>query len=398
MTVATTTNRVSYACDGATTVFPYTFKIFEDSDLEVILREAATGSETTLTLTTDYTVSGAGSDSGGNVTTVSTYSSDYTLVIRRVLPLTQETDYITGDSFPADSHENALDRLVMIAQQLYEELGRALVLAATSSYSELEIPDPSANQYLKWNAAGDALENSELVAYGDITDHNTATQPHQSGGWYADNEATGPVLLATDAQVAAGNEASKVVTPAGLAAFLQYETQFIPIGAFMEIGGANAGTIANQTYPNANGVLDYGELGYSADWEGLEVRVGLPEQWDQATLKGKIEWMPDYDTAITAGSAVQFGLQARPMRDGITFDDNLATPPAYISDTAINEATATEHRTDATANFATAPASGENTLQLRLTRDNTISNNATAPVWVTGLWVQFKVNQEVSGW
>jgi len=109
--------------------------------------------------------------------------------------------------------------------------------------------------------------------------------------------------------------------------------------------------------------------------------------------------MPDYGTAITAGSAVRFGLQARPMLSGVSFDNNLSTPPVYVTDTAINEATATEHRTSATGNFATAPpGSGENTLQIRLTRDNTISNNATAPIWVTGVWLQYRINQEGRGW
>jgi len=398
MTVSTTTNRVSYACDGTTVVFPYTFKIFEDTDLEVILRNNSTGAETTLALTTDYTVSGAGEDSGGNVTTVSAYSSDYTLVIRRVLPLTQETDYITGDSFPADSHESALDRLVMIAQQLYEELGRAIKLAVTSPFSELEIPDPEANQYLKWNSSADALENADLVAYADLNAHDNAATPHQSGGWYASNTVTGPVLLATTAEVATGSDENKVVTPAGLKSLLGFETAFIPMGAFMELA-SNTATVNNQTYPAAGVSIDYGYFSPGGDWCGLEVRVGLPNQWDQETLKAKVEWMPDYGTAITAGSAVQFGLQARPMLSGVSFDSNLSTPPAYVTDTAINEATATEHRTKATGNFATAPpGSGENTLQIRLTRDNTISNNATAPVWVTGVWLQYRINQEGRGW
>lgn len=405
MTVATTTNRISYACDGATTAFPYTFKVFEDSDLEVILRTNATGAETTLTLTTHYTVSGARSASGGNVTTVATYSADYTLVIRRVLPLTQETDYITGDSFPADSHENALDRLVMIAQQLYEELGRALVLAASSSYSDLEIPDPTANQYLKWNAAGTALENAELTAMGDINDHNTATQPHQAGGWYADNAATGPVLLATDAEVAAGNDASKVVTPAGLKALVGYETVFIPAGAFMELGGNNSGSISNYAYPSSDTPRDYIELGHGSGWQGAQVLVGMPEQWDGATLKGMIEWSASATPALSNASQVCFGLQARPSRNGVTIDDNLSTPPAYIGDTVTNEATATAFRTAATGNFATAAGLAPEALDLRLTRNNVATsayvdanNNASASVYVHGVWLQYRVNGEVSGW
>ncbi len=185
MTVATTTNRISYACDGATVVFPYTFKVFEDSDLEVTLREIATGAETSLTLTTDYTVSGAGGAHGGNVTTVATYSADYQLIIRRVLPYTQETDYIEGDSFPAESHEDALDRLTMLAQQLEEALDRALKFSVTSSSSGIDVPDPSADKVLGWNAGATALENKTVSTVessgilADVTGDITVTEDNQ---------------------------------------------------------------------------------------------------------------------------------------------------------------------------------------------------------------------------
>ena len=43
------------------------FKIFAGSDLEVIIR-SSTGTETVKTLTTHYTVAGAGDASGGTVT------------------------------------------------------------------------------------------------------------------------------------------------------------------------------------------------------------------------------------------------------------------------------------------------------------------------------------------
>lgn len=389
MTVATTTNRVSYACDGATTVFPYTFKIFEDSDLEVILREIATGAETTLTLTTHYTVSGAGDASGGNVTTVATYSNAYTLVIRRVLDLVQETDYIEGDSFPANSHEDALDRLVMLAQQLSEELGRALKLAVTSSYSDLEIPDPEEGKLLGWS--GSVLVNTEFVESGNLTAHDNAATAHDA-------------IKASAAETAAGNSASLVLTPAGLAGFMQYQTAFIPAGAFMELGGNNSGTIDNQTFPESENPIDYIEFGYQEDWEGAQVRVGLPMQWDQGVIKGRVEWMPNYATPVQAGSEVCFGLQCAPVRDARLFDRNLATPPAYVGDTAVNTATGYEYRTGATANFASS-AGTYPTLDIRLTRNNatgggviSLNNNATAPVWVTGIWLQFRCNSEVTAW
>lgn len=116
MTVSSTTTKNSYSGDGSTTTFAYAFKIFADADLTVILRSAA-GTETVQTLTTNYTVTNAGNASGGNVVFVTAPASGVTVVIRRNMAQTQSTDYTANDPFPAESHEDALDRLTFIAQQ-----------------------------------------------------------------------------------------------------------------------------------------------------------------------------------------------------------------------------------------------------------------------------------------
>ena len=117
MTVSTATSFNSYAGNGSTTSFAYAFKIFQDSNLVVTLVNDTTGVETTQTLTTDYTVTGAGSDSGGSVVFGTAPASGNTVVIRRVLPVTQETNYVPNDPFPAEAHEDALDKLTMLVQQ-----------------------------------------------------------------------------------------------------------------------------------------------------------------------------------------------------------------------------------------------------------------------------------------
>jgi hypothetical protein len=130
MTVSTTVSSVSYAANGSQTTFPYTFKIFEDSDLLVILRNDTTGAETTQILTTNYTVTNAGNQLGGNVVFLSAPAAGNTVFIRRVLPLTQTTDYVENDPFPAESHEDALDKLTMLIQQTkLDDEDRAILFA-----------------------------------------------------------------------------------------------------------------------------------------------------------------------------------------------------------------------------------------------------------------------------
>ena len=116
MTISTTTSRISYNGNGVTTEFSFPYRFLANGDL-VVLSVSAAGVETTKVLTTDYTLTGAGDDAGGSVTMLVAPAVGTRLVIYRDTEVVQETDYISGDSFPAESHERALDRLTMILQE-----------------------------------------------------------------------------------------------------------------------------------------------------------------------------------------------------------------------------------------------------------------------------------------
>ena len=150
MTVSSTTVKNSYSGNSSTTVFAYAFKIFADTDLQVIIR-SSTGTETTKTLTTHYTVSGAGDASGGNVTFTSgnTPATGETVVIRRAVPQTQAIDYIANDPFPAESHEEGLDRATMTTQQMQEELDRSFKVSRTNTITSSEFTDDAATRASK---------------------------------------------------------------------------------------------------------------------------------------------------------------------------------------------------------------------------------------------------------
>ena len=116
MTISTTDSRISYNGNGVTTVFSFPYRFLANGDL-VVVSVSSTGVETVKTLTTDYTLTGAGDDAGGSVTMLVAPASGTRLVIYRDTEVVQETDYTSGDAFPAESHERALDRLTMILQE-----------------------------------------------------------------------------------------------------------------------------------------------------------------------------------------------------------------------------------------------------------------------------------------
>ena len=155
-TITSETDRLSYTCNGTTTVYNYTFKIYEDDDILVIRKLTSTGAETTLTLTTQYTVSGAGSASGTvTLTTGSNCPSGYTLHLIRNVELTQETDYVEGATFPADSHEDALDKRTMEAQQLKSLANRAIKFPVTENTDQvIGTPSNRTNKALGFDENG----------------------------------------------------------------------------------------------------------------------------------------------------------------------------------------------------------------------------------------------------
>ena len=169
MTISSTTVKNSYSGDGSTASFNYTFKIFANSDLQVIIRDA-NATETVKTITTHYTVSGAGNANGGSITFTSGNipASGETVVLRRAVPQTQAIDYIANDPFPAESHEEGLDRAMMTTQQIQEELNRAIKLSRTNTMTSTEFAvgaTARANKILAFDGNGEISVTQELGTF-----------------------------------------------------------------------------------------------------------------------------------------------------------------------------------------------------------------------------------------
>jgi hypothetical protein len=180
MTVSTTIIKNFHNGNASTTNFAYQFRILEDTDLLVIIRTNSTGAETTKTLSTHYTVAGAGDASGGSITFTAGNipASGETVVIRRNVPQTQAIDYIANDPFPAETHEEGLDRGTMVAQQVAEESDRSIKLSRTNTMTSTEFTvgaTDRANKILAFDSAGEISVTQELGTFkGSDTTTTTA--------------------------------------------------------------------------------------------------------------------------------------------------------------------------------------------------------------------------------
>lgn len=197
MAISSTTNRANYTGDGSTSAYSYSYYIQDEDDLTVTVADTD-GDETTLTKTTDYTVSGVGAANGGTVTLVNasqawltsgSLKSGYAITIRRVLDLTQPTDIRNQGTFFPETHEDQFDREVMIAQQLQDQLNRCVKFRETSTTTNIEMPEPEASKVIAWNSDGDEME---LISRGSL-----ATATIQQGN-AAINSGTSTVSVSFD--------------------------------------------------------------------------------------------------------------------------------------------------------------------------------------------------------
>jgi hypothetical protein len=209
MTVSSTYTPDAYTGNGSTTEFPVTFIFFgttTGAEIEVVQRTIATGAEATLVNGTDYTVSG-GNGSTGTVTATTAPASTVQLIIRRTTTETQETDYVENDPFPAESHEDALDRLTLVAQEATEASSRALQfpVSYTGGASNL-FPEPIASTVIQWNAAANALEGGPTTIEISNAESNATAAAASAVAAAASETAAG--VSETNAAASAASAAS----------------------------------------------------------------------------------------------------------------------------------------------------------------------------------------------
>lgn len=160
MTVSATTIKAQANGNGVTTAFSFPYYFLDQAHLVVTTTVVATGVETTKTLTTDYTVSGALAPSGGTVTFLVAPPTGTRVTIKNVVPLTQTTDYTESSAFPAESTEQALDKLTLEMQGMNEQLSRSFQLpVSTAVAGPVAVEEPVASSLLAWNEDATALVN-----------------------------------------------------------------------------------------------------------------------------------------------------------------------------------------------------------------------------------------------
>ncbi len=167
------TPSVQYTATASQTTFAYPFAIFEDADLRVYqVSSSGTPDDTTdiLTLTTHYTVTGAGDTSGGNVVLVTGATVGDVITIKRDLAVKRTTDYQNLGDLASESFNDDLDKLVMMVQQNEEAFSRSISLQeSTQTPTTFGIDDPVAEFYAVAKADLSGIKWLQLLSAGELS-------------------------------------------------------------------------------------------------------------------------------------------------------------------------------------------------------------------------------------
>lgn len=176
MTISTSTRKAGpFVGSGSTGPFTFTFKVFQASDLLVVTLNTANGVETTLALTTDYTVSlnaNQNTSPGGTVTLVNPLAVGFSMIISSQVAYTQETDLTNQGGFYPEVVTDSLDKATIQAQQIVEKQGRQLTFPITDPSTSLgEMPSyvDRAGKYLGFDSNGNPIPQGAIpdtIYYG----------------------------------------------------------------------------------------------------------------------------------------------------------------------------------------------------------------------------------------
>ena len=158
MTVTTTTTRSVFTGDGLTASFPFTFALQQASDLEVYVNDVLQN------LGSAYSVQPTGNSYpcvGGNIvfTLLSTPANQAAGLVVRVMQETQTTALPVEGNISEQTFENVFDKAVMLIQQLQEIINRSITIPITSENVNLQLPAPSANDLIGWDALAQNIVN-----------------------------------------------------------------------------------------------------------------------------------------------------------------------------------------------------------------------------------------------
>lgn len=204
MTIPVTEPFISgpYAGNGVTVQFDYGFRIYAETELKVV-RKNADDTLTVLALTADYTVAGVNQDTGRQITLVAgnRLPTGATLTIEPDITLSQDRPFSDQTSTNLGELENIADKTTSMVRQLKGLFDRTPIAQPGNQPGEILIGDD--NEVLIWDA------NSNIVP-GPNSDEIANAQTYAEAALVSKNSAAISEANAENFAIAAENSAQSV--------------------------------------------------------------------------------------------------------------------------------------------------------------------------------------------
>lgn len=308
MTLYSDQRKIIYQGNGTTTTFDVPFYFINNSDIQVSVSNGQT--VTDLVLNTDYTLSGAGDENGGVVTTTVAVASGSEIAILRQVDYKQEMDIPENDRFPSKNMERALDRLTMQTQQLAEQVGRSVTVDIFSNTDPSSLVSEIEALYDVKDEVITAAENIGSIVItaqniNDIKDAPNQANSARNSAISAQNSAVTAQLMAAQAgesvSAAAASASAADASAAASAGSAQTAQDYA-----VQVVRRNVGDIffTSRLDTELNGAVECNGAQYNvADFTGENAVPAL-------LAAGKLPYVSitDFDACVTAnGSCRCFG-------------------------------------------------------------------------------------------
>jgi len=267
------TSRTSATGSGsAGQVVSFSFPISATSDLVCYKLVTATGVQSTLTETTNYTVTITG-DTGGSITTVTAIETTEQIHAVRATPKTQTLDLTQGGSFNANNIEDAFDKQTKVAVDAHDKTDRSIRYPntdPTSSIADLPSSVDRAGYVLGFNSVTGA---PEAVDVDDITPAVLSTS-HK-------------LLSSTTVSFAADADTTVYTVPANARLVIDH---------LMIVAAGDAG---------ATTTLSCGQNGATTDFVGNQTLSNLDAAYDAVIVRPAINSTPVKLKSYAAATVIE---------------------------------------------------------------------------------------------
>lgn len=382
--------RIYTATEGQT-VFsvPFPFQNDEDLAVAVLAHDAAEDADYSGMSSSDFSVSGAGSDTGGSITLNDGRTADDKLRIRGAAVMERLTSIVRAGRYSSAALDADLDRLMIIAQELARAVSGVEVAQAVASGGDMVKATYDSNN----NGKVDAAEAADTVPWSGISglpsSFTPATHSHSASDVSDfDSAADARISNAIGSAVQAYQDpqdqsvwntgtvtTESVISPAKLKATI---LEHAPGGG----GGAGTGDMVKSTYDtNDNGKVDAAEVADAAPWSGI---TGLPASFSPSAHSHGASDITDFNASTDARITNAVGATVQAHDAGTAKTDVAQTFTAL-------QASSVETLADGAT---ITPTGTKNLNQVTLAGNRTIANPSAITVGATYL---FKIIQDATG-